>query len=82
MAMTLAKGSAIGALSGGVLGSLAMFVYGNLDPLERAAAAADGYPLWSLSQLPFTVPFGVAGAVAGFVIALLTQNLWHRPSAG
>jgi glutamate/tyrosine decarboxylase-like PLP-dependent enzyme len=82
MAITVAKGSAIGAFAGGVLGCAAMFIYGNLDPLERMAAVADGYPLWSVYQLPFTAPAAFAGAMAGFVIALLTQRLWHRASTG
>jgi hypothetical protein len=80
--MTLATGSAIGAFAGGVLGCVAMFVFMNLDPLERMAALADGYPLWSSYQLPFTAPAGAVGAVAGFVIALLTQRLWHREPTG
>jgi hypothetical protein len=57
-----------------------MFVFMNVDPLERMAARADGYPLWSTYQLPFTAPLAAAGAVAGFAIALLTQRLWHRAS--
>jgi hypothetical protein len=82
MAITLTKGAAVGAMAGGILGSAAMFAFLNLDPLERQAAAADGYPLWSPFQLPFTAPAAIGGAVAGFVIALLTQRLWHRASTG
>jgi hypothetical protein len=80
--MTLAKGAAIGAFAGAVPGCAAMFVFMNLDPLERMAAVADGYPLWSSYQLPFTAPAGAAGAIAGFVIALLTQRHWHRQTTG
>ena len=71
-----------GGLVGGVLGCAAMFVYLNVDPLERMAAAADGFPRWSLWQLPFTAPEAAAGAIVGLLFVLLTQFLWRRTPTG
>jgi hypothetical protein len=36
-----------------------------VNDLERMAAEADGMPLWSLHQVPFTVPFALLGAAVG-----------------
>jgi H+/Cl- antiporter ClcA len=66
---------AVAALAGGLLGSAATFVYLNVDPLERMAADADGFPRWSLWQLPFTLPEGLAGGVAGVAFVLCVRSI-------
>jgi H+/Cl- antiporter ClcA len=65
---------AVGAIIGFVIGCGAAFLYLNVDPLERTAAAADGFSRWSPWQLPFTLPWGVLGGVAGIVAALVVHR--------
>jgi len=72
----------LAASVGGVLGCVTMFVYLNVDPLERMTAAADGFPRWSPWQLLFTAPEGALGAAAGVVIALLTRRMARRLPTG
>jgi len=65
---------AIGAVIGFVVGCGAAFIYFNVDPLERTAAAADGFSRWSPWGLFFTLPWGFIGAVGGIVGALVAQG--------
>ena len=55
----------LASLVGALLAFLSAFVYFNMNDLERMAAEADGVPLWSVYQLPFTLPFALAGAALG-----------------
>jgi hypothetical protein len=64
---------ALASLVGAVAGSATAFVYLNVDPLERMAAAADGFPRWTLWQLPFTIPEAALGAVVGVVALLVVR---------
>jgi MYXO-CTERM domain-containing protein len=48
-----------------------MFIYLNVDPFERMYAHADGFPRWSLWQLPFTAPEGAAGALLGMLVVFV-----------
>jgi hypothetical protein len=59
-----------------------MFIYLNVNELERMVAAADGFPPWTLWALPFTAPEALAGAVIGLVVAFLTWFLRRQPSTG
>jgi hypothetical protein len=72
----------LGAVVGGIAGCAATFIYVNIDPFERMAAAADGFSRWTLWQLPFTVPEGAAGAVAGMLVVLLARVLRRRTPTG
>ena len=65
---------ATGAVIGFVVGCGAAFLYFNVDPLERMAAAADGFSRWSPWGLFFTLPWGFIGAVGGIVGALVAQR--------
>jgi hypothetical protein len=53
------------AVVGSVVGFSANYVYLNVALIERLAAEADGYPLWSMSQVPFALPGAIAGALVG-----------------
>ena len=66
--------SALATATCGILGAVASFIYFNIDPVERMAAEADGMPFWSVHQLPFTLPWGLAGAAVGLVVSLV----WRR----
>jgi hypothetical protein len=72
----------IGSLVGGILGCAVMFVYLNVDPLERRVATADGFSRWSLWQIPFTAPAGALGAAAGIVVASFARVFGRRRVAG
>jgi len=69
---------ALHACIGFVLGFAAEYVYLNLHPIERLAAETDGVPAWSVWQLPFAVPGGLAGAILGAAIAVLRRMLLAR----
>lgn len=69
------------ALIGAAIGSATAFVYFNLDPFERMAAAADGFPQWSLWGLPFTAPEAALGALTGVVVVFVTRLLRNRAHA-
>jgi len=71
------NGYVLAALVGGVTGCAATFIYPNVDPFERIYAHADGFPRWSLWQLPFTAPEGLVGALAGMLVVFLA-NLTRR----
>lgn len=68
----------LGVLLGAVCGCAATFIYVNVDPSELMYAQADGFPRWSLWQLPFTVPEGVAGALAGILVVFLSGLVRRR----
>ena len=51
------------AVLGAVSGSAISLVYFNADPIERIAADATGYSVWSLHQLLFTLPWAALAAV-------------------
>jgi hypothetical protein len=69
-----------------VLGSLAgvgvAWAHINLDPLERMAAEADHFPLWSAWQLPFALPGAFFGAFAGTGIGWVVQTLKRMRDEG
>jgi hypothetical protein len=69
---------ALHACIGFVIGFAAEYVYLNLHPIERLAAETDGFPAWSVWQLPFALPGGLAGAVLGAAIAGLRRMLLAR----
>jgi hypothetical protein len=51
------------------------YLYLNLDDLEQMAAEADGFPLWSWYQVPFTLPWVVLGALVSLIAVVLFQKL-------
>jgi hypothetical protein len=62
-------------LVGAVAGFAASYLYTNLDDLERMAAEADGAPLWSWYEVPFTLPWVLLGALLSFLAVSLVQRL-------
>ena len=63
---------------GFAVGFAAEYVYGNLHPIERLAAETAGFPAWSLWQLPFSLPGGIAGALLGAGVAAVLRALRAR----
>ena len=66
---------ALHACIGFVIGFLAEYIYLNVQPIERLAAETDGFPAWSVWQVPFALPGGIAGAVVVAVIAVLRRRI-------
>jgi xanthine/uracil permease len=62
-------------LIGATIGFVASYLYFNLDDIERMAAEADGFPLWSWYEVPFTLPWVVLGALVSLVAVVLFQKL-------
>jgi hypothetical protein len=72
------------ALAGGIASAAVAFVYFNVNDLECMAADAAGFPAWSYYDLPFVVPWAVAGAAmaCGLVWAwdklCQARDVWRR----
>jgi hypothetical protein len=60
--------SALVPLISAVVAAGSAFVYFNVNVLERAAAETDGVPMWSVHQVPYTLPFALAGAAIGIAL--------------
>jgi H+/Cl- antiporter ClcA len=63
---------------GFVAGLSAEYIYLNLHPIERLVAETDGFPAWSLWQLPLALPGGIAGALLGTGAAAALRALRSR----
>ena len=63
---------------GFAVGFVAEYLFLNLNPIERLAAEAGGFQAWSIWQLPFAVPGGVAGALLGAAVATLRRLFRSR----
>ena len=63
------------AAIGFAAGFAAHYIYLNVAFIERLAAETDGFPLWSVWQIPFALPGGVLGAIVGAGIGAVTKSL-------
>ena len=69
---------ALMALLGALFGGASSFVYFNINDVERIAAEADGMPLWSAYQLPFTLPCASVGALCAIMLWWLLERRQRR----
>jgi hypothetical protein len=68
-------GYKIPALIGATIGAVASYVYFNTNALETMAAEADGFPLWSVYEIPFTLPWAVLGAICSTVLWMIFRSI-------
>jgi hypothetical protein len=66
---------ALHACVGFVVGFLAEYIYLNVHTIERLASETDGFAAWSVFQIPFALPGGIAGAALGAAVAVLRRML-------
>jgi hypothetical protein len=66
---------------GAFLGGAAEYVHLNAARIEVLAVNADGFPLWSQWQIPFTLPGAVAGALVGLGVGTVLRRR-RRHKAG